>query len=349
MARIAIVDHSYHRKTRSSEFFSLLLNDSGHQVDLFWDESWKGGETVKFDEVSGYDVIIMFQSVCETGSVNFRSLHPNVIYIPMLDGFDLPRGPHWNLAQYWERFQGSKILSFSRALHGMAIGAGLFSLNLQFWPEPPSKISVPKKGLHGFFWLRRQDMVPWTTVRTLIGNTEFESFHLHFAPDPQAPKSIVPSSRELKKFGITMSKWFPSKDDFYKQLLKANVYFAPRDAEGIGQGFLEAMANGQCVVAPDQATMNEYIANGINGLLYDNKKPKPLDFSSANAIAKCARSSAVAGHSYWVTQSKILEQFIVVPSDELYRGKYRHRVLDGSSSPKFRGGDRFRKFMRWIG
>lgn len=44
----------------------------------------------------------------------------------------------------------------------------------------------------------------------------------------------------------------------------------------------------------------------------------------------------------------ILEQFILAPSDKLYRGKYRHRVLDGSSNPKFGGGDRFKRFMRWI-
>jgi glycosyltransferase involved in cell wall biosynthesis len=41
---------------------------------------------------------------------------------------------------------------------------------------------------------------------------------------------------------------------------------------------LETMAMGLCVVAPDTPTHNEYISDGITGLLYDLADVRPLSF-----------------------------------------------------------------------
>ena len=46
MARIAYVDHSYHRTTGSTAFLPEMLTERGHRVDIFWDEAWIGGEPV---------------------------------------------------------------------------------------------------------------------------------------------------------------------------------------------------------------------------------------------------------------------------------------------------------------
>ncbi len=40
MARIAYVDHSFHRTTRSTEFLPEILERHGHQVQHFWDDAW---------------------------------------------------------------------------------------------------------------------------------------------------------------------------------------------------------------------------------------------------------------------------------------------------------------------
>ena len=58
-------------------------------------------------------------------------------------------------------------------------------------------------------------------------------------------------------------------------LRRAGIYFAPRLYEGIGISFLEAMAMGKAVVAPDNPTMNEYVTHNVNGFLYKPGGPAP--------------------------------------------------------------------------
>jgi glycosyltransferase involved in cell wall biosynthesis len=64
-----------------------------------------------------------------------------------------------------------------------------------------------------------------------------------------------------------------SRDEYLLATSAANVFLAPRAAEGIGLTFLEAMARGGAVIAYDAPTMNEYIRNGDNGILL---KPEPV-------------------------------------------------------------------------
>ena len=126
------------------------------------------------------------------------------------------------------------------------------------------------------------------------------------------------------------STWFKDKQDFLDVLGNANVFFAPRLAEGIGQSFLEAMARGQCVVAPDNGTMNEYILHGVNGLLYDPEHPAPLDFSRFAILGEAARQSVAAGYDRWLAAEDRLEEFILTPSSEVYQGfYYQHAPLQG--------------------
>ena len=49
MATIAIIDHSFHKKTKSSRFFTDFLQERGHRLSYYWDESWQGGAPVFLD------------------------------------------------------------------------------------------------------------------------------------------------------------------------------------------------------------------------------------------------------------------------------------------------------------
>ncbi len=324
MARIAYLDHSYHRTTRSTTFLPEILRRHGHEVDLFWDDAWQGGAPVAWDAVRGHDVVIMFQSFCAPDQAHFRQSHPNVIYIPMLDQFGIWQGPVYNLSGFWEPFQGSKVLNFSNAVHGMATGFGIVSHCVRYY-QPVADAPVPARpGLHGFFWLRREAQLPWRVIRQLIAGSTFDSFHLHLAVDPGTEPATLPTAEEIARHRITTSTWFENKADLQAVMDRANVYFAPRLEEGIGQSFLEAMARAQCVVAPDQGTMNEYILPGFNGLLYDAQAPQALDFSSAEALGARARDSAISGRAAWEAAEQALVRFILTPSVALYAGKYQH-------------------------
>jgi hypothetical protein len=324
VARIAYVDHSFHRTTRSNEFLPQLLRQHGHVVDHFWDDAWQGGQSVAWSEVASYDVVIMFESYCPPPAGNFGQAHPNVVFIPMLDQFGLWRGPVSNLSTFWQPFQGSKVLNFSNAVHCMTTGFGIASHVVRYYHPIARRPSTPRQGLHGFFWLRRELELPWRVIRQLIGQAKFESFHIHLATDPGTPPPELPSAEDVARHNITTSVWFEDKADINALMERANVYFAPRLQEGIGQSFLEAMGRGQCVVAPNQGTMNEYIVHGLNGMLYDSHNPQPLDFSEADKLGAQARKGAVAGRALWENAADDLVRFILTPSEALYVGSNRH-------------------------
>jgi hypothetical protein len=317
MTRIAYVDHSYHERTRSTMFLPELLVAHGHDVDIFWDEAWIGGEPVPWSEVAAHDVVIMFQSMCQTDGRNFRTLHPNVVYVPMFDQFGSPQNVE-DLSPFWERFQGSKILSFSTAVHALAKAFGIVSHHARYFP-PTLPASPSSDGLHGFFWLRRQTELGWRVVRTLIGSTRFDSFHLHAVGDPGFPAVTLPADQDMTAHNITVSTWFERWADFDAVASRANVYFAPRLAEGIGQTVLEAMARGQCVIAADSPTMNEYIVHGVNGLLYEPSDPRQLDLSDVRRIGQEARRGVIAGRARWQESEGPLLAFILAPSEAVYR------------------------------
>ncbi len=174
--------------------------------------------------------------------------------------------------------------------------------------------------------------MPWKTIRQLIGGVRFDSFHIHLATDPGTPAPQLPSDEDIERHHITTSTWFEHKADLHAVMERANVYFAPRVEEGIGQSFLEAMGRGQCVVAPNQGTMNEYILPGLNGLLFDIHNPKPLDFSELARLGQRARESTIAGRAAWESAEEELVRFILTPSEALYAGRYQHPFVAGAPS-----------------
>ncbi|MEJ8847094.1 glycosyltransferase [Variovorax rhizosphaerae] len=324
MARIAYVDHSYHRTTRSTNFLRDMLRRRGHDVQDFWDEAWTGGPPVNWVQVQHHDVVIMFQSYCPPGRAAFRQVHPNVVYIPMLDQFGIWQGPMSNQSDFWAPFQGSKVLNFSSAVHCLTTGFGIASHWARFYQSAEPATIPSQEGLRGFFWLRRQDQISWALIRQLIEGSRFDSFHIHLAGDPGAPEPQMPTDADMARYNISISTWFEDRNQLTALVERANVYFAPRMEEGIGQSFLEAMARGKCVVAPNQGTMNEYILSGLNGLLYDHRAPRPLDFSEVERLGGAARASVIAGHAQWLAAEEGIVDFILTPSENFYVNKYQH-------------------------
>jgi len=324
MSKIAYIDHSFHKNTVSTEFIPEILRRHGHIVDYFWDESWQGGPFVKWSNVENYDIVIMFQSICPITTDYYRKLHPNVIFIPMLDQFGMWQGPMFNLNDFFRPFHGSKVLNFSNHLHGLVTGLGINSKVVKYYPAVDKQTSIPKEGLHGFFWVRRNHEISWPTIKTLISESSFDSFHVHLAHDPGTSKPTMPTEIDKKQYHISTSTWFDNKKEFITTLERANVYFSPRMEEGIGQAFLEALSRGQCVVAPNNGTMNEYIIHGQNGMLYNPHNPLPLNFDHSLKIGKLGMESAITGRSTWESNESDLVKYILTPSNFFYKNKYQH-------------------------
>ena len=301
MARIAYVDHSYHRTDAARPSSCPSAHPRGHRVDIFWDEAWIGGAPVPWEQVAeprrGDHVSVLLSDRRRELQITApeRRLHPDVR--PVRIFLELRVRTSRDVLGAVPRQQSSELLGVGPLLAD------------RLWDRQSPSAVLPAGSARSPPGVRRaprlllapspRSELGWNMVRALIGSTRFDSFHVHFVGDPGFPDARPPPATDLEALTITMSTWFERRSDLDEFVRRANVYFAPRLAEGIGQTFLEAMCRGQCVVAVDGPTMNEYIVHGVNGLLYDHRVPAPLDFSGVAHLGQEARRGMTAGRRRW--------------------------------------------------
>ena len=321
MHKLAFIDHSFHKQSTATRFLIDLLENYYH-VDIFWDSLWKGERNLNFRclRKNNYDAIIFFQMM-DYKADELKSIGcDNIILVPMYDGCF-----HLRISdKRWQTYRPFKIINFSLTLHNRLIKLGLNSHYFQYF-IPPEFDRDPGKpdfsALKGFFW-QRTSAVTWNHIKILIENQPFTGFHIHKAIDPPGFEFVEPSREEKIKYGVTISEWFEKREDYFKRLSEANVFFAPRDYEGIGMSFLEAMAMGKCVVAPDNPTMSEYITHGENGFLYDLKNPLPIEFSRVELISKNTKCYVEQGYKKWLESRNDLISFVMTARTRHYRSLF---------------------------
>ena len=144
--------------------------------------------------------------------------------------------------------------------------------------------------------------------------------HVHLSADPgevetseQDVRSAFPDCQSL-----TISHWLASKEEVMRIIRNCDVYIAPRLEEGIGQSLLEALSAGLCVVAPNNRTMNEYIIDGINGMLYNPSSLKPLNFTDIRRSRDNTYRTAEQLLINWENDKSRILDFILKPSSECY-------------------------------
>lgn len=308
--KIGFIDHSYHYKTASPLFFLDLLRQMG-PVKVMWDSQWNGGKPPALTMINRekFDILVLWQIMIYHDPEKLKKLNcKNILIVPMYDDI------HADPDQLFLRFRDFRFISFCENLHQRFGRLGILSKYVKFYIDPGSLPYHPDpyKGLKGFFWQRTND-IAWGHIRKLIEGSDFKSFHLHLALDPIWYRETLPTEEEMEKYHITITRWFDKKEDYLSVLSQANVFFVPRLYEGIGMPVIEAMAMGMLVVAPDHPTMNEYIAHGRNGLLYDMQDLKPLDFSSIESMAAQARLDGLSGFADWKKSARELSDFINLP------------------------------------
>lgn len=313
--KLAFIDHSFHQKTNASSFLVEILKNE-YEVELFWDESWNKGARVDLKKIAadGFNPIIFFQ-IFQYPEEEIKFLRDkNVILFPMFDASPCSSDHFW---KNYANIAGVKFINFSKALHRRFTKFGFKSRYFQYFISPDHLPQSEINGgeLKGFFW-QRTDRITWNHIRALIKNTNFKNMNIHTAVDPPGCRVVLPTEKEIKKYNIKITKWFPDKEDYLQALRETDVFFAPRAAEGIGMSFLEAMAMGKCVAAPDNPTMNEYIRHGVSGLLYQPHRPRPLDFSGVQKICTNVRSFVEEGYKKWLQSQEELLDFIRESSDK---------------------------------
>lgn len=303
--RVAFFGLGYHEKTGSSRFLLDLLREHAEVETFFAEASVTAVRRAApgFDE-RAYDAIVIWQLHEAFALLSGR--HPNVTFAPMHDAM-------WRGGAFTWRpsFNAAKILCFSWALAAEIAHRAPVHARVQYYPAPDPAPVTDFDTLRGFLWYRRRE-VPPQAVFAMTAGTSFESIAIHDAPDP-GHRATFPTEAPKHVGRLIRSTWSEDGDSFRAALSGANVFFAPRPLEGIGMAFLEAMARGLCVVAPDAATMNEYISHGANGLLHMPGRRAPLDFADARDIGARARESIARGHARWQAGIPALLDFLTTP------------------------------------
>lgn len=314
--KIALLAHSHHKVTGSSDFLANLLRKLG-TVETFFDESWmqRQAEWVAHFEPREFDCIVIFQAHECFQYINRD--HPNVVFVPMYDAMI------WNGTFYWnERFNSAKTLCFSSALYREVTARSATSAYFQYYPDPEQyprvqDYSVPR----GYYWRRRNEIND-ETIQRLCKGFQFEHFTLHNVPDPNSGINDTARGPRVDALDYTVTGWHASEESHLNSVSKHNIYFAPRLCEGIGFGFLKAMSMGLCVVAPDTPTHDEYIAQMCTGILYRPHKPGAVDLRPYREIGSRARESIERGRRRWDSKSEEFLEFFATPNAVFQRQRF---------------------------
>ncbi len=288
MKKLLYIDHAFHNKTKSSQFLQEIFK-SKYDVTKFDFDPYKESFT-KFETLLGqkFDNVVLFQIMPDIAKLGEYIKWDKIAFFPMYDAT-----PKLNDI-IWDKYRECNIINFSKILHENCRKCGLSSFYIQYFPEPKKILNLgDEKSV--FLWQRHEKINP-KTVEKVIGIENINFLYHHQVPDPKQ-ELILPSKNFEGK--IQASIWFDSKEEMDKHMQECAIYFSPRRLEGIGMSFLEAMAIGRCVIAPNHPTMNEYIKNGVNGYLYDLKHPHKITIKNIRLIQENARKYIEDGYKEW--------------------------------------------------
>ncbi len=288
MKKLLFIGHEFHKKTKSSDFLQKLLAEK-YEVETFYINPYKISET-DFTHITGktFDLLILWQVMPSLEGLRKYIRFKQCAFFPMYDNTKTLNSHLWN------EYKNCNIINFSKAFHKTCQDGGLSSYYIQYFPKPAEIIDEgDEKSI--FFW-QRSDKITTRTLQKVIDTKGIETVYLHKSIDPK--NKFIPPSKNLER-KVVYSSWFDTKEDMQKYIQKSALYFAPRRYEGIGMSFLEAMASGRCVIAPDYPTMNEYIKNGETGFLYNYKKPELLTILNVREIQKNTAEYIKQGYEKW--------------------------------------------------
>lgn len=300
---MAFVDHSFHKTTGSADFYIKEFLAPHFEITRYQDEAWHGGKHVAVSELNKYEYVFFCQII--NPLLDLRKLKAKIIWAPMYGGVRLNYF-YWKSLSYLP----IKILCFSERIYERCQKFGIDVLKVRYFLDPDAfRIPLPPPNkIIPFFWYRGS--ITFADLKKIIDPKQIDSFIYKSNPDPFCQKEII-SADDIKNFKMRIIEGgYSSKEEYLALLSEANVFIAPREKEGIGMSFLEAMAMGQCVIANNDATMNEYIKHEYTGYLFDLQNPKMLDFSHLESVIHRSQEKARSGYEEWEEDRKKVVPFI---------------------------------------
>jgi Glycosyl transferase family 2/Glycosyl transferases group 1 len=331
--KILFIGHSYHTVTKSSEFFINQLKAIG-DVSTEFDDCWKGKVENDYRPIiKSFDMVIVWQ-LPQVIRRLANADHENIIFVPMYDSI------HSLDKTFWRKLKHIKIVSFSSTVRAICLSHQLDTFFIQYYPEQVKLAEVGYGEKRMFFWQRRP-WPNWRALTSILPACQFEKLHLHVALDPgvemTAEQDIQPTLSETQQKRFGTSVWFDEKNDLLAKLKEFNLFFLPREREGIGFSFLDSMENGMIPVGFNQATFNEYVVDGINGFVVDKKQR--FDLPDLHPVVENMKHYIAKGRANYLRKLEGLEAFLLKPVDPPnYYESWIHNI-----APKFQRRWRARK------
>lgn len=299
--RVLFVDRVWRKHSHSADFFKDILRESGCEITDFWFEDCYRYEIPK-DILDAVDVVVFWEFLYRRFSLGIAG--KACVFVPM---YDNDPGSRW----LWRRiaYSGMTVISFCAKLTELAQSCGVKKLvDVRYAIDPDRFADYAGNPRVVALWERGQ--VDFSSVRALFASEDVEKVLL--IRKDEEPVDSVPLSEETKTsyhVEFKSGKFLPEKE-YLESLREPGVFIAPRYKEGIGLPFLEQLAMGKCVVAHNDATMNEYIEDGKTGILVDMCHPRRLTFAEVLKVRANVKALAKAAYLRWKRdRKKIMELF----------------------------------------
>ena len=270
MEKIAFIDIEFHKKTKSSVFFQKILSEY-FDVDIFYEN-----EKSRYIN-NNYKTLIFWQWIPDFLDL-IKIRDKKIILIPMYDAMPLNR-----IA--WNRYKkfNIKVVCFCKKVYDFFKENWFDCFYIQYYLQPLDyEVDYSEKKI--FFryrWNIKRD-----NVKKIIWNQNV-SITIKNNPDPEYKALVIPDD-EIKKYNISFqNQFFKDKEQYLKLLSNHSIFIAPRKQEWIWMSFLESMSLWQCIIAYDDATMNEYIIDNENWIL--TKFDKEINLEDYRKIGECAK------------------------------------------------------------
>ena len=316
MRQVIIICHNDHLISRSHDFITRLLESDFEVHTIPYDQGFHYIEISR--KLKADAVFLLWQT--EFMAPWFLANGHKVACFPMFDG--CANAPSY----YFKLLKESYLFNFSKGLHTKSIQAGAVSYLLNYYPYPEPNISSSnQKKNQLFYWLRRPNSSLAESSISHYFSPYVDKIHIHDRPDAY---QVSKNTHLVETQFISISKWFEKKEDLYTLINDSKFYLAPRETEGIGMAFLEAMSMGCIVFANKNSTHDQYIYHGHNGFLIDfesgNKKliKKQIKeafkiINSGKPVGENAQKFIEHGQGIWQKQANQIKQtFITIDNNK---------------------------------
>lgn len=269
------VDHEYHKRTGSAKFFLDIVRKFFKVDEHYYNRYYR---TQAEKAAADYEGVIIWEFPISRNKFFFRG--KKNVFVPMYDN-------EWASYWQWKRiaWSGMGVVSFCDKVTAHAKRCGVKNiLDVRYFPNPADFPQKKGESKRVFLWERGD--ISGDTVKKL------------FPPESGYT------------FDVKRGDEFLSREEYLSRIAACEIVVAPRRKEGIGMLFLEAMAMGKCVVAHNDATMNEYIKDGVNGILFDADRPTVITESQVLSVRSNIHATKEQLYGVWLEDMKKISDFI---------------------------------------